>query len=740
LGLPGIASERSNSVTVGLEGYLDGVAGQLDHVSSTSTTSRYFSDVNGDGIADLVDGPNVLFGRIGSGEVPVYGVANDSSATPVPVAAGHLETSGLFGDFAADRGRLGSSLPPLDTVRRWVAPFAGIVSIGGSVKLAAATASQRAASPTADGVRVAIQKDSTELGSADIAAGDSTAHLLLSPEQDLVSVAKGDRLYFRVGSKSDGGLDQVDWDPQIEYECCLPGATDVNGLGTLQFGASNEFTLGGRVSEMTAPLTGTLHLSGDVKKAHATPDDITVVILRDGAQVFNQTIQSASAGSTPVNLDVAVQKGQKLKWQLRTDSEIDFGSVSWTPKASYTAAEGVDRVVDGNGDPLINVFPPYETNLYPLDTLTAPQLPFVVPSTGGAQTTVTVTPSFVFAFGAARPSGQVVFTAKRRGQLIAKQFLTVTNGVVTTTLSQFTMTQVPGTEVFFDFNAKDPVLQNFVSAKSVSVTVAGGASQTVPSVLHSAGTEGAFPQAYRGWGVVGYTAGGSLGTQPIAEANLVMDDNFKDQLPQSVDPQGQKDGFGADPKVVAPKVVPFVADPKDNRWGVGDDSWVGPLGASSARLGGGSVDLPRPGDFAGGRGVPRVARSSQLSLTGGADVGVGTVGGSVASGDSTGQLDFLDLNGDGFPDVVGALRVQYSDPDGGLGQTFGVVPDGAVRSSGNISGNAKAGAPGRTIVTGQGKASPSGPGRRTRRNRVMACCRWGSVRVSAGTCRVGSSI
>jgi hypothetical protein len=112
--LPGILSESSSSLTVGVEGYPGAVAAQLDHVDTFTTTSRYFADVNGDGITDLVDGGSVLFGRVGPDGVPVYGASGD---TPVPIGSAPVDTTGLIGDFTADREREIDSHPLVDTVR-----------------------------------------------------------------------------------------------------------------------------------------------------------------------------------------------------------------------------------------------------------------------------------------------------------------------------------------------------------------------------------------------------------------------------------------------------------------------------------------------------------------------------------------------------------------------------------------------------------------------------------------------
>ena len=692
LDLPGIMAEGSNTVTLGIEGYAGAVAAQLDYVNTFSTTSRYFSDVNGDGITDLVNGSTVLFGRIGPGGVPVYGVSGD---TPVPVESGPVDPTGLLGDFDADRERLIDSFPLLDTVRRWVAPFDGTVRIEGTVMLADQTAVARAASQVADGVRVAIQLEGTELWAEQIGPQDNTAH---TPDGvDAVSVTRGQRLYFRLQSGFDGGLDQVSWDPLVSY-VGVPDVTDVNGLSVHRYQASRDFTLGGRTAEVSVPLTGILHLSGDLQKLGPTTDHVTVVITRDGVPVLEQTLPGGSGGTVDIDLDLDVVAEQVLAWQVRVDSPVDLDQLRWVPRAHYTAAEGVEQVLDPEGNPLIEFFPPYDLDMYPVNDLTAPQEFFDVPAGGP----LTVDPQLAFDFGPAAPTARIAFTVKRRGELLAKRFFDIDAGVVTGP-APFTVDAATGDDLFFDFSTRDPVLRTFLTSRSVQVD-----GVPVASAFHSSAEQGAFPQPYRGWGAIGYNGNRDRAAQPIAQADLVVDDDFADQLPGEVDPQAQQDGFAADPRIDPPTAVPFTPSPERGRWVAGEHSWVARDGASSSRLGTESINLPDASDLAGVTVVPRLSRSEQISLTGSVGGPVGTVGGSIATGESTGQLDYLDLNGDLFPDAVGAGAIQYTDPGGGLGDTRGTLPDGAVRRSTNVSGNASAGSAARTIATGHGHDSPPG--------------------------------
>ncbi|HEU5161321.1 MAG TPA: SpvB/TcaC N-terminal domain-containing protein [Streptosporangiaceae bacterium] len=706
--LPGIMTERTESRTVGVEGFAGGVAAQLDNIDTFATTERYFTDVNGDGITDLVNGRGVLFGRVGADGVPVYGVSAD---TPVPIGPGQIDASGLLPDLAAERERRIESFPLVDSVRRWVAPFDGTVRVTGQVRLAE-PAGDRPAFAKPDGVRVAVQKEDTELWAETIGADDHAEH---SPGQvDAIPVERGQRIYFRVQSRFDGSADQVSWDPQIGY-VGVPDVTDVNGLSPYRYGAAADFTLAGRTSELIVPADGTLHLGGTLTKRAATTDDIAVTITQDGREVFTGELRAAATGQIPIARDIPVAKGQKLRWRVRVDSPIDLTRLDWTPTANYTDT------------PAQKINPPYEIDIYPVSDLTAPQEAYTVPAAVPAGGTLTVEPSLAFRDGATPPDGRVVLTVKRPGELVAKKVIEVKDGRAPAPEDlRFTAAANAGDTLYFDFSTTDRALAAAVETSSVRVSAdgSGGAFEPAPSALHRPAEEGVFPQPYRGWAAVGYNGNRDRADRPIGQADLAVTGDFADQLPTDVDPVRDRDAFAADPKVTPPKVIMFSPSPADRRWASGDSLWVAKDTVSSSRWGGPTLGLPEASDLggttagAGGTGatatepagVPRLARSTQVSLTGSAGGGVISVGGSIASGDSTGELDYMDMNGDKFPDVVGSGGIQYTDMDGGLGATRGSLPGGSVRKSRNEAGNASAGSAARTAATGRGQAAPPGQG------------------------------
>ncbi|OLE27142.1 MAG: hypothetical protein AUG49_06140 [Catenulispora sp. 13_1_20CM_3_70_7] len=699
--LPAISSAKSDSLTLGVEGYLSAVAAQLDYVDTTTTTDVYFEDVNGDGIPDLVKGGTVLFGRVGADGVPAYGLSGD---TPVPIGSSTVDASGVLGDFSAQRDRQIDSFPLVDGVRRWVAPFDGTVAVTGAARLLApGPGDTRPAFAAPDGVRVAIQHEGTELWSRSIAADDLTDHAPTGV--DAIAVKRGDRLYFRVGSVFDGSQDQVAWDPRISYTGA-PAATDVNGLDPGVYQASADFTLAGRGSSLTVPVDGTLHLAGTLAKSGATTDDIRVQITLDGNPVVDRTIAAADTADVTVDQDVQVTKGQKLGWRVRTDSPIDLSKISWTPGAYYTAAAGVSRFFDADGKPLLKIDPPYSVDMYPGDDLTAPQQAYTVPADG----TLSVQPNLSFDFHGAQPNATVVFTVKRQGVLMAKKAIQITNGQLPDPASlKLSVPVTAGQQLFFDYSTLDTGIASALTGESVQVDPGSGAV-SAPSAFHHSVDEGAFAQPYRGWAAIGYNGNKDRATQPINQADLVVDDSYRAQLPSSVDPQAQQSGFTADPRITPPKAFILTPQPSTGRWQAGDTIWVAKDQSSSSRAGGPSLNLPTASALASISAPPRIGRSQQVSVTGSVGGSVGSVGGSVATGDSTGVLDYLDLNGDGFPDVAGGGGIQYTNPDGTLGTTHGALPDGDVRSSHNVSGNASAGSAARTIATGHGSAGPQGNG------------------------------
>lgn len=638
--LPAISHESSNAFSFGVESYFG--ANVFANQSETFTTSdTYFQDVNGDGLADLVSGGQVLFNHLDANSIPTF--SPDSAETPVPIGSGTVDTTGLASDLGSLRQQASDNDPLVDTLRRWVAPFDGTVAITGDVALIQDTSPARGQYVGADGVRVAIQQNGTELWSTTIAADDYAPKTPAGV--DSLVVHKGDRIYFRVQSVSDGSYDQVSWDPAISYLNVSP-YTDVNNLDVYTYQASKDFTLAGRRGAVVqAPLTGTVHLAGTFRKRGVTTDDVTVLVLLNGSPVFSQGLSWDQTGDIPVDQDISVTKGDTIALRVQADSPIDVTQLSWSPSLYYTSSPSAN-VLDSSGNPIVQLHPPYDIDLYPVDDLGgAPQQAWTVPADGTAH----VTPALTVAPDA---DGTLTFTVKRRGALVSKHAITITNGSVPD--ASFDLPVSQGDQLFFDFSASDPQLGSKITSESVQVAYPGADPVTVPSALHSAAAPGVLPEAYRGWTYAGYNGNGDRASQPIIESDL----------DQTFDASTQYDPRTA-------KAYLFTPSPEDGSWrGPNDSVWVKPDSASSSRLGSPSISVPSASDFAGARAPSKLSQTSQTAV----GAGVSLLSGSASIGSTSSEVDYLDLNGDGFPDIVSDGQVQYTTATGALEPASTAVP------------------------------------------------------------------
>ncbi|MFJ6352732.1 SpvB/TcaC N-terminal domain-containing protein [Streptomyces sp. NPDC092046] len=702
-GLPGISTERTLSGTIGVESYVLTTSAQLDFVGTTTTSDRFFSDVNGDGITDLVNNGGVLFGYLDADGQPAYSA--DSAHTPAPIGGGAV-TGAIVGDQTAQFNQQVDNSPLLDTVRRWVAPYDGNVRVDGPVQLTQDPSAARAAYTKADGVRVTIQHKDAELWAQRIGPDD---HTEFTPGNVAsIPVKKGDALYFRTQSILDGKYDTVAWDPVITYTG-LPAGTDANGLANTVFRASTDFTFGGRPSLVTVPVNGTLRLTGDVVKSKATSDDVTVVIekgngVHPGTEVLRKVLPAASTGTTAIDLSIPVSTFEKLSWKLKTDSPIDASAVSWAPKAYYTAAQGVESVVDAKGEPTLVITPPYDQTMYPADTLTAPQQTYKATKTGQLK----VRPKLNFNFNLLGDA-KIAFTVKKRGgQLVGKRiFQAKDTSPFGGPNLDLTVPVTAGDDLYIDYSTAEAGLLPLLVDQSASVTYDVASSwptfTPAPSAMHGSVGQGAFAQPYRGWGVIGYQGNRDRATQPLKQAELTLDQSFKDALPKEPK-EADVPAFAANPRLSMPRLAVFAPVPAKGGWAAQDESsWVTAAMATSSRLGADTIDVVTDADVAGDRAVMRRGVTGQVSAT----LAAGPFGGTVVGGITAGSVDYLDLNGDGYPDVVGAKEIQFSDMSGALGATRGTL-GGNVREADNVSGNVSlsAGSETATIASALGMAAP----------------------------------
>lgn len=701
--LSDISKGRSNMFSGGPEIYLGASIG-LNIAGTSGTTTVFFTEVNGDGLPDLVDNGLVLFNHLDNNGNSYFSA--NSTDTPYPIGAGAVDIANLALNLDKERQEFAKMNPLLDTVRRWTAPYDGEIQITGNIALLPPTDRQG----TEDGVRVAIQHNDLELWASDIAATDYTPK---SPAGLInISVKQGDVVYFRVQSQFDGTNDQVNWQPEIQYLNIEP-FKDANNFDFYRFNAKEDFVLTGyRDVALTVPLTGKIQVAGQLQKTAVTTDDVAVRLVLNDQIIDEQILSWKQTGAIKIDQNISVKKDDKLALRVKIDSPIDLSKLQWSPavKLTYLEAEGIETVNDPDGNPAIQMDMMYSMDVY---SMTRSDLPFSAWKTSSSGI-FTVTPNL--ALGAAKTqagtetkplNATITMTVKRRGELLAKHEIQIENDVLNNN-GNFTFTANKDDELFFEFST-----QSTEAAERITQIDAGVSGNSVPSVLYSASQNGIIAPAYRNWTLFGYDGNDERKTQPLAitEAdlngeNLKADMEKLAQQKDSLKPELLQQDNPQLPELPHMKIVPFYPQATTGHWGANpqaalaspefadmavsnarSSAWVSAEQMSSSRNGLSSFDAPEPSAFAGRRGIVKYNNSRQMSVM----LGAGFLSGSLSRSTSQSYMEMMDFNGDRFADILGGC-IQYTDMLGALLSGCGPGIGSEVRATKGDSANIGVGA------------------------------------------------
>ena len=581
--LASLGHDSSTTFTAGAEAF-SGVGVMLDKSWTRTTGDSYMSDVNGDGLLDLVVGGQVLFNRLVNG-VPSFG-----PNSPTPLAAGaNSDTGGMIPDPDAGRAEMEAAFHLVDPVRAWVAPYDGKVAITGQVKLLTAAP----ADYPADGVRASIQLGGDELWTTTIANPRDLTPKAISG-LDEVAVSAGDRIYFRVHSINDGAYDAVEFNPTITYTGEDAARTDENGMPIFVYNAGSDYAYGGRPIPFTTPFNGTATLTGNLVKSAATTDDLTVLVLQNGTPVHEQTITADQTGTFAVQANLTTTAQQQIEVRLVADSRIDLSGVRFSPQLVYQTVDGQPAPKDQSGASLL-VFPP---------PVAGPDLPASARgrarprrmSRGSRRPTASSTCTRRWR----RPARQlpadyaanVTLTIKRDGERLAKLRAEIRDGELPGPQALDARIEVAkGDRLFFSAD----ITSAETGDKNAPAAGRGGADLARQRVIYELSLpvivqpdvdvhvglapSDAFGGGFRGWWFGQYN--GRDGAQPIDESRL--------RLPVDDQDDAAKDFL---------QMIPALAD---DQWRAEDeDTWISATGMSSSRLKVKHLDFEDGGGLGGG--------------------------------------------------------------------------------------------------------------------------------------------
>lgn len=751
-GLTTLPKESEFGITGGVEAYF-GVALAFHAGGSWNWSDGYFSDVNGDGLPDFVKSGSVLFNHLDCTAdpcEPTFASGDGQTRHPLDVTDVNHPSDTTLAD---QLDQLRELSPPIDTVRRWVAPYDGSVTIGSTASLVAPDSSDET-------VRVAIQHNGTELAH-DTLSGSGDAWVTT---HNNLSVTAGDRLYFRVSPVTDVEQSSVDWAPTITYAADPP--TDANGLSQKEFDAAADFTLAGRPGGFVGlPDGGTMRFSGVLEKEH-TSDDVLPTLTHDfwtaGKDTVDETVTVTpltDAGAVDADRQKSVEEDSSsgeycvvtgagtsygcygteaeaeaqlpiittgetgrfrvtaefdadapqtengqitdqdmVQARLAVDSPIDATALRWTTVANlcYLDAGACD-----DGKPNVDV--PVDTDIYPEVNRASPISPWQPNQTNDRKVVATVQ------LADDNPAGSMVLTVKDADGTVkdadgsvAKKRVDVADGtdadLITGSRSvSVTVDFEADADYWFDVSVADPALADAIMGLQIEVERDDPEKDPtdVPSSLNSTGRQGYFPLPYRGWGVAGYRGDGGRRTSAIKEGNfrLGKDDGSayddKDEacndlngekcltkssaknklgFPSSYDGSGDPEFDTGAAKDQIEDVYSFVPTRTADDAGALTYAWTGPkeemygtaTGVGASVLG----DVIPTIDSASGS-IPAPTLSGRVSPTLALTAGLGPLSASLGVGWSQSDADYIDMNGDGFPDVVRPDSIIYTDPRGG---------------------------------------------------------------------------
>lgn len=250
-----------------------------------------------------------------------------------------------------------------DSVRTWVAPYAGTIRIQGTAKKI---------DNIGDGVIVSILKNSSGLW------GQTTITNTTGLSHDVTTtVAAGDYIRFIVNKNGTNSNDTTLWDPTITYSTNVYSASNgfsatqannswtyqewngtsyvnmtwvnSNGSGYWQ-GASSTTLIGNNwqhadtndsVRKWIAPTTGTVTITGNVAKGDISAGDgVRVMIKQNATQIWPavagwQTIAYNDSTGYNISKTISVTAGDAIYFIVNKNANNSYDKTNWNPIIKY---------------------------------------------------------------------------------------------------------------------------------------------------------------------------------------------------------------------------------------------------------------------------------------------------------------------------------------------------------------------------------------------------------------------
>ncbi len=355
--------------------YVIGVGGSVS--LTRMDTDSYFTDFNGDGLPDVLDGSIIKFNETNSNQFQTIPFGVLASETENPIISGSIDSSIIDDLDLESLDDLRAQYAQFDHVTTWEAQYSGVIKITG-------TANLLIQNDCNDPMAVNNFKLTIERANADQVSGNTslvgTGKMLSSQGQSVsfsesnIVVNQGDILFFRSHNLNYGCGGKINWNPLIEYtdlepnsgSTSLPNFTDEHGKNYRKFNPKDDFILnnggGWSPSLSTASVLIDPQLNSDDFEVNQFSDTVNYVITKrrrtideDGALVPDSTVEEKwnysyipetgdiNPSPSSFQTDTPLDAGGNLKYyysfifSVESNSNVQWDEVIWQPNVTQEA-------------------------------------------------------------------------------------------------------------------------------------------------------------------------------------------------------------------------------------------------------------------------------------------------------------------------------------------------------------------------------------------------------------------
>ncbi|MBW7839822.1 MAG: hypothetical protein H3C36_09355, partial [Chitinophagaceae bacterium] len=772
--LSDFSRSTSSSTSVGVEANFGVFLGHTRN-KSKSVQKVYFSDVNGDGLVDVVKNGRVVFNsnQLANPDNDIRYFYGSSSASPNFIEAGSVNGN-VQGDIQPidEEANMRNENPLHDVVKVWTAPRDGSYRIESSVVTLMPLVEPEENDEYKkdyDGVTIRIEKgnDSNNSTNSELVFEDSNilkpsyneendeitfGQYITIPAQVLNGIKKGQRIYFRVKSKNEGSFDRVEWNPKITSISGTVGGTidlgdqiDANGFPYYSSAAKEGFILSERAG-INVPANTNIKINWDPVTIGQFDysDDLTFIIESgtinsEGEYVFHsnlysQTYTHTNSGTTTIiptsiiSNEFTLPSNRIFYFKVISTSNVDWKSINWKPRV----------IIDNNEDNPFHCVVEYGiynkklkqvfSRITGIDVLKSIRLTHNIPSTLQINDLTQSQLEEVLSNKGRKINLVVKNNSKRKLYNLTVTYNNPSITVQNPFIPLFKVTygvsslipnniNIPATyltsPIYVEFYTDNKFFERghefIAEIRQLNANNEYQLKGTSKDIYAKDGND-IFGPGYRNWGQFAYRSEGLTGginetllKQPdFDEENVPTEDPFSD-CPDPDDPEYDQcvDDIIAGMGIKTPSDEPFIImaahsmkEIAENEIyidafdGYDNDIYVDEDGFCSSRMGLNNIEAMLVNFDIEPQVVPGVDIVSRSK--GDSDVaGLGPIGGSWSGSNNYSVNQFMDMNGDRYPDVLTEDRIQYTTPTGKLNPSdvinhgFGLTTSSESETSGS---------------------------------------------------------